>query len=310
MVRAPEARRTHKEHRAGDKPRRGRLACSAVSIAVIVRVRNEADALSRCLELISAQTGAGAGAELIVVDNDSQDGSAAVARRHGAQVVRISRERFTFGRALNLGASVAQANLLVALSAHAFVRDPAWLDRLAGWFKDETVACVSGERLWPDGSPVLGPIRYGARLAAGYPRWGFSNAAGAFRAQLWRERHFREDLPGAEDKEWARFWALTRNRVTVLDPGLVVDHDHTHDPVPEIFLRARREAAGFGRFLDPPGAAGPGPRTPLLREWFWDTRFYANPWRARFSHRRLARLLGERAGDLQARRQPISLSGH
>ena len=39
--------------------------------------------------------------------------------------------------------------------------------------------------------------------AAGYPRWGYSNAAGAFRAELWRERHFREDLPGAEDKEWA-----------------------------------------------------------------------------------------------------------
>jgi glycosyltransferase involved in cell wall biosynthesis len=280
-----------------------------VSIGVIVRVRDEADALSRCLELISAQTGAGAGAELIVVDNDSHDGSAAVARRHGAQVVRISRARFTFGRALNLGASVAQANLLVALSAHAFVRDPGWLNRLAGWFEDETVACASGERLWPDGSPVLSPIRYGARLATGYPRWGYSNAAGAFRAQLWRERRFREDLPGAEDKEWARFWALSRNRVTVLDPGLVVDHDHTHDPVPEIFLRARREAAGFGRFLEG-GPLGPNARSSLLEQWFWDTRFYPNPWRARFSHRRLARLLGDRAGALQARRRGISGSGH
>ena len=113
-----------------------------MSIGVIVRVRNEADALARCLELVRAQTGAGAGAELIVVDNDSHDGSAAVARRHGAQVVRIARERFTFGRALNLGASVAQANLLVALSAHAFVPDPGWLERLAGWFEDPTVACA------------------------------------------------------------------------------------------------------------------------------------------------------------------------
>jgi rhamnosyltransferase len=269
-----------------------------VSIGVIVRVRDEADALARCLELISAQTGAGAGAELIVVDNDSHDASAAVARRYGAQVVRISRERFTFGRALNLGASVAQANLLVALSAHAFVEDPGWQDRLAGWFEDPTVACASGERFWPDGSRLLTPIRYGARLATGYPRWGYSNAAGAFRAQLWRERHFREDLPGAEDKEWARFWALARGRVTVLDPGLAVAHDHTHDPLGAIFTRARREALGFGAFLDPEAQRNV---SSLVQEWFWDTRFYRNPWRARLSHRRLARLLGDRLGRFENR---------
>ncbi len=272
-----------------------------MSIGVIVRVRDEADALGRCLKLISAQTGAGA--ELIVVDNDSQDGSAAVARRHGAQVVRISRERFTFGRALNLGASVAQANLLVALSAHAFVHDSGWLERLAGWFDDPAVACVSGERFWPDGSPLLHPIRYAGRLAAGYPRWGYSNAAGGFRAQLWRERHFREDLPGAEDKEWGRYWALERDRMTILDPQLVVDHDHTHDPVPEIFNRSRREAIGFGLFLGPEAQRGV---TPLLHEWFWDTRFYRNPWRARLSHRRTARLVGERVGAFESRRRRAS----
>jgi glycosyltransferase involved in cell wall biosynthesis len=276
-----------------------------MSIGVIVRVRDEADALGHCLELIAAQTGAGAGAEVIVVDNDSQDGSAAVARRHGAQVVRISAGRFTFGRALNLGASVAQANLLVALSAHAFVRDPTWLERLTAWFEDPSVACVSGERFWPDGSSLLNPIRYGGRLAAGYPRWGYSNAAGAFRAQLWRERHFREDLPGVEDKEWARYWALERDRLTILDPRLVVEHDHTHDPVPEIFQRSRREATGFGLFLGEDAGRGV---TPFLHEWFWDTRFYRNPWRARFSHRRMARLLGERVGALEARRRRSNAS--
>ncbi|HET9073083.1 MAG TPA: glycosyltransferase [Solirubrobacteraceae bacterium] len=266
-----------------------------MAVSVIVRVRNEAVALAECLALLGRQRGRGAGSELIVVDHASEDASAEVARRAGAAVVSIPREAFSFGRALNLGAARADASseVIVALSAHAYVRDPDWLDRLLGAFDDPRVAAASGERVWPDGSALLAPVRLGPQLIRGYPRWGYSNAAGGVRAELWRRRPFREDLPGAEDKEWARFWALAHGRPTVLDPGLVVDHDHTHDPVREIFLRARREAAAYAMFLDAGEASARG----LLAEWFWDTRFYANPWRARLSHRRLARLLGERAGS-------------
>ncbi len=260
---------------------------------MIVRVRDEADALHRCLELLRAQTGVGEGAEVIVVDNDSVDGSAAVARRHGAEVVRISTERFSFGRALNLGASRARGDVRVALSAHAFIRDPDWLERISAPFSDPAVAWVCGERYWPDGSLLRRPVRFDARLAGGYPRWGYSNAAGAFRAQLWERRPFREDLPAAEDREWGRHWALTEGRVGILDPSLLVEHDHTHDPPGAIFSRARREAAGFSRFLSDSELA---PARPLVSEWFWDTRFYDNAWRARASPRRAARLLGERVG--------------
>ena len=60
----------------------------------------------------------------------------------------------------------------------------------------------------------------------------------------------------AEDKEWALHW-LARGDVCVIDPGLAVDHDHSHDPLPAIFRRARREAEGYAVFLDPPGPATP-----------------------------------------------------
>ena len=265
-----------------------------MAVSVIVRVRNEAAALGECLAQLGRQRGRGAQAELIVVDHASEDASATVARRAGASVVPIARDAFSFGRALNLGAARARedAQVLVALSAHAYVRDPDWLDRLVSTFDDPAVAAASGERFWPDGSPLLAPVRLGPQLVRGYPRWGYSNAAGGVRAELWRRRPFREDLPGAEDKEWARFWALGHARPTVLDPQLAVDHDHTHDPVAQIFARARREAAAYAMFLEP-GAQGA--QRGLLSEWFWDTRFYANPWRARLSHRRLARLLGERS---------------
>jgi rhamnosyltransferase len=270
---------------------------TAPRISVIIRARNEAASIGRCLDLISSQRGAGERAEVIVVDNASADATAAIAERHGARVVEIPAEQFTFGRALNVGAGEAAGEILVALSAHAFPRDHEWLDRLAAVFDDPRVACACGDRFRPDGAALAGPVDYDADAARTDPEWGFSNAAGAFRAALWRERLFREDLPACEDREWCRYW-VQHGYVCRLDPALLVDHDHTHDPVLSIYRRARREAAGFARFLPPEAAAGAAAGTlrGLVTEWFSDTRFYASPWRARLSHRRAARLLGTYAG--------------
>jgi rhamnosyltransferase len=268
-----------------------------VAVSVIVRARDEAGAIARCLELLAGQTRPPD--EVIVVDDDSRDATAEIARRHGARVIPIAHSQFSFGRALNLGAGQAKGELLVALSAHAFPRDAGWLSRLAAALEDPAVACACGDRFMPDGAPLAGPVRYDARAAERWPEWGYSNAAGAFRAQLWRERPFREDLPACEDREWARHWA-GRGYVCLIDPGLLVDHDHTHDPLAQIYRRARREARAQRMFL--PGAEPPT-LTTAAREWWADTRFYANPWRARLSHRRLARIAGTYAGA-RAHRDP------
>ena len=92
------------------------------------------------------------------------------------------------------------------------------------------------------------------------------------------------------------FW-LERGYRCVVDPSLVVDHDHTHDSLPSIYRRARREAEGLARFAD--GAADP--EGGLVGEWWSDRSFYSSALRARLSHRRAARLLGERAGRRRAR---------
>jgi rhamnosyltransferase len=261
-------------------------------ISVIVRARDEAASIGRCLELVRAQElGGGVEVEVVVVDSGSRDRTAEIAAAAGATVLRLDPSSFTFGRALNLGAANAQGEILVALSAHAFPLDRRWLARLADHFADPLVACASGERFWPDGSALTSGVRLDLALAERHPMWGYSNAAGAFRASLWQERPFREDLPGSEDREWARHW-IGRGYVCVLDPALLVDHDHTHDPVLSIYRRARRETEGFAAFLDLPHY---GLRD-LARAWWSDLRFYRSPVKARLSHRRAARLLGEWVG--------------
>ncbi len=261
-------------------------------ISVIVRVRDEAAALDHCLGLIRSQTVPGEEpVELIVVDTESADGSAAVAERHGARVVPISLDAFSFGRALNRGAAAATGEVLVSLSAHAFPLDEEWLGRVAAAFSDPTVACACGERLTPEGKALRAAVRYDAGVAARWPAWGYANAAGAFRRSLWQRRGFREDLPGCEDKEWGR-WAVSEGYVCLLDPALIVDHDHTHDPVLSMYQRARREAEGYAMFLPPADVPAPGSVGELVASWWNDTQFYDSRVRARLSHRRAASLLG------------------
>jgi rhamnosyltransferase len=257
--------------------------------SVIVRARDEAESLKRCLELLREQK-AVTPPELIVVDGGSRDRTAEVARDGGAQVLEAAGE-FSFGGALNLGAAEARGEVLVALSAHALPPDALWLSRLLEPFSEPRVACASGDLYAPDGAQLRGRIEQDFVLAQRWPQWGYSNAAGAFLAQLWRAREFRADLPGCEDKEWARHW-LRQGYVCVIDRSLAVAHDHTHDSVRSIYRRARREAAAFASFLELP----PYGARELITEWWSDLRWYDSPLRARASHRRAARLLGGYAG--------------
>jgi len=271
---------------------------SVTIVSVIVRARDEEANIGRCLGLVNGQRLDRCTIEVIVVDSGSRDATVEVARDHGAKVIELPPSSFSFGGALNLGCANARGQIFVALSAHAFPGDELWLGRLVESFRDQFVACACGDAYGPDGLRLRAPVLQDVALATRHPAWGYSNAAGAFRAELWRRRPFRADLPGGEDKEWAWHW-LAQGYTCVVDPALTVDHDHTHDPLPAIYLRARREWEGFASFLA--GEPVYGTRE-LASEWWSDLRFYGSPARARLSHRRAARLLGGYAGRRRARR--------
>jgi rhamnosyltransferase len=266
-------------------------------ISVVIRAKNEAAGIGRTLALLAAQIEPAE--QVIVVDSGSADATAAIARDHGAEVVEIPAASFTFGGALNTGCEAATGELIVALSAHAYPTDPGWLARMAATFADDRVACASGERFGPDGAPLAGPLVQDATLLRRRPLWGYSNAAGGFRADLWRERPWRADMPGTEDKEWSLHW-MDRGRVTVIDPALLVEHDHSHDPVVEQYRRARREAEGLAMMVDLPAY---GVRD-LTREWWSGRGSYRSAARARLSPRRAAKLAGGFAGRRTGTKSP------
>lgn len=256
-----------------------------MDLSVIIRARDEADAIGEVLDLLAAQSVAH---EVVVVDSGSRDATVSIARDRGASVIELAPSAFSFGHALNVGAAAASGEVVVALSAHAFPRSTGWLERMLGHFEDPRVACAFGERVDERFVELRAPVRQDfARLSAS-PFWGYSNSAGGFRAALWSRRGFREDMPGSEDREWS-WWALREGFECVLDPALVVDHDHSRDSLRSGFDRYAREARGFAMFLDLP----PYGLRALLGEWWSDQGGHRSRARARLDPRRAGRLAGK-----------------
>ncbi|HEY7631755.1 MAG TPA: glycosyltransferase family A protein [Thermoleophilaceae bacterium] len=263
-------------------------------VRVVVRAKDEAAKIGTTLERVAGQTIADR-AEVVVVDSGSTDGTVEIARRAGVRVIEIAPESFTYGRSLNVGCRDAEAPLLVALSAHSPPSDSGWLARLVEPFADERVACACGYDKAPDGGVLTERFVQNALHAAAYPYWGYSNSSGAFRAELWREHPFREDMPGTEDKEWAWYW-LQRERLVVIDPSLATEHSHSDEGAVKTFKRARAEWEGFAMYLD---LAPYGPRD-LARDWWTGLDGYPSHWRARLGPHRALRLLGRFDGRRRA----------
>jgi GT2 family glycosyltransferase len=96
-------------------------------LSVIVPVRNGADSLPPLLRSLEAQTLPRERFEVIVVDNDSSDGTADVAAAHGAHVV--SEPIANRSRARNRGAEAASTSLYAFTDADC-VADARWLESL------------------------------------------------------------------------------------------------------------------------------------------------------------------------------------
>jgi glycosyltransferase involved in cell wall biosynthesis len=113
--------------------------------SVVIPAYNEAGYLGAALEALSRQGWPG-GHEVIVVDNNSTDDTAAVALRHGATVVHESRPGVCAAR--QRGTTVARGEIVVSTDADT-IHPPDWLDRLDASFRAN-----------PEAVAVAGPCRY------------------------------------------------------------------------------------------------------------------------------------------------------
>ena len=116
-------------------------------VSVIVPVRNERSTIERCLGALLAQDYPAERMEILVVDGESDDGTAAAIDASARQVPRLRRlanpRRFA-APAMNVGIEAARGEVIARVDGHAIV-PPDFVSRsVAALGRRPDVDCVSG----------------------------------------------------------------------------------------------------------------------------------------------------------------------
>jgi glycosyltransferase involved in cell wall biosynthesis len=240
-----------------------------VSVTVALPVRDGGPRLRTVLRAVRGQETV-RDVELLVCDSGSTDGSAEVARSHGARVLTIAPSEFSHGATRNLLVREATGTHVVFLTQDAVPASPRWLESLLAAFESapdvglafgpyvaqpgatpmtarelETFfASFGGARIdrLDDAERALGP-----RHLLGV-RGFFTDANGAVSRAAWERVPFR-DVPYAEDQQLA-VDMLRAGFAKAFVPDGAVEHSHEYSALARLRRcfdewRALREVYGF-----------------------------------------------------------------
>lgn len=184
------------------------------TITAVIRARNAERDLGYCLAALRDQiVPAPWKLEIIVIDNESSDGTIDVAKKFGASVSSISCAEFSWGRALNRGISAANGQYVLIISADVEPIGINWLATMINSLQDNNAAAYG--RQVPRASA---PIDEVARLIKSFPPGDsiihindraeerifpfLSNACALIRKSAWDLVPFDEVSDGGEEHEW------------------------------------------------------------------------------------------------------------
>jgi GT2 family glycosyltransferase len=218
-------------------------------VSVVIPVRDGGALFDEVLHALSRQTVAH---ELVVCDSGSRDGSARLAREHGARVIEIAPERFSHGATRNLLIRSAAGAHVALLTQDAVPAGERWLERLLeGFALASDVAIAYGpyrprpdaplatrleleswfHSLSPNGAPRVERLDEAERDALPATeligRRGFFTDANACIARAAWERIPFRDVPYAEDRALA-LDMLRAGCAKAFVPQAAVVHSHAY----------------------------------------------------------------------------------
>ncbi|GAB7066132.1 glycosyltransferase [Mycobacterium hodleri] len=225
----------------GDAPRR---------VSAVIRALNEGRHIGRLLKGLQQQTVKFD--EIILVDSGSTDNTVAIAEAAGCTVVHISKNEFSFGRALNRGCAAASGDILVFASAHVYPVYDTYVEHLLSAFDHDGVAIAFGRQVG-DERTKFSESRVMLQWFPAENNWDQghpfnNNANSAVLKSLWEELRYDETLTGLEDLDFARRAIDVGHKVAYVADAPVV---HVHEETWSITRnRYRREAIAYARIVE------------------------------------------------------------
>lgn len=246
-------------------------------VTIVIRSKNEAKLLARCLDMLERQRTAYS-FDVLLIDSGSTDRTVAIARTYPRVTVReIPAEAFHYAAVLNEGVRLARGRYVVALSAHCVPLDEEWLHRLVEPLEcDPAVAASFGRQVpWPECELVEKSFLEREFAEKDYTLAGpppgddplgllFSNANSCLRRETVLARPFPR-VDWAEDRAWAAALLAAGHCIAYAGRAAVF---HSHGRTVRGYYRL-----GFvaGRALRQLGAR---PRTLSASSWFGVRRLW------------------------------------
>jgi rhamnosyltransferase len=262
-------------------------------VSVIIPTLNASQVLAELLDSLSEQTIQAK--EIVVIDSISSDGTIDIAREAGCLLRSIPRSEFQHGRARNLGAELANGEVLVFLTQDALPLNSDFLATLIRPLVENKASASTAKQI---ARPEASPLEKFARMAnypgvsfirsvediesMGVMAYFFSNAASAVDRNVFNELGgFSEEVIVNEDMHFCAHLLQAGYRVAYQAKS-VVYHSHDYSLVEQFqrnfdigvfFSQASEQLGG----IDPGGRGGRfalGQIRYLLetRAWYWVPR--------------------------------------
>lgn len=219
---------------------------AALEVTIAVPVKDRRDRMLRCLETLLGQQGASF--EILVLDNESTDGTAQACRDLGKTAdvpIRVEVVPGTLGRVRNQAASLARGRVIAFIDSDCSA-EPGWLAAGANALAaDDGLGFVCGATL-----PSERPTQRWARIVDIRAfSWRFESCNMFVRAEAFGPEGAFDDVVGDGWEDTAAgFEMLRRGWRTAFVADAVVRHDVTY---PGFWWHLRREQrqANLGRVV-------------------------------------------------------------
>jgi len=243
------------------EPHRREPFVSPPSLSLLICTRDRAGQLARCLEALPAADIAATGTEVVLVDNASTDGTAALLAAFAARapfpVTLVHEPRGGRSHALNAGLGRVRGDLVVFTDDDCYLGE-GYLPTVAHEFAGGVIQYGGGRILLHDPTDARIAVQYSTRRRVFRPgailRPGVIQGAnmvvartvfdrvGTFDVELGAGARFR-----CEDSEFLARAALGGFTGAYI-PELVVHHHHGRRPGPETAALHRLNAHGRGAY--------------------------------------------------------------